>query len=362
MADFPAPSHFYSFLESFRDPLWVVNRAFRLVYFNPAAAARFGLSRDQVIGKICHQILFENPEACPFCEVSAVFTDGCRRQRTFTLLDNDGRNRVYALSCHPLKNLNGAVDYVLSISADNTEGVDMFAEISRLKGLAAMGEYSAELSHEIRNPLNSIEIQMSLLQRLVKELPLETAASVFRVADVVRAETARLNNLAADFLQMKKSSCLSLSLCEAGSLLDRVVELFAGEAASRGVTIRRTATRERFFLRADENQLLQAFVNLVKNALEALREAAIDDPRVEVAVVRVENGFLFTVADNGPGIPYYRQPKIFDLFFTSKDHGTGIGLHLCREIIRAHDGEISFVSDPKGTVFKILMPGERQSG
>lgn len=357
MADFPAPSHFYSFLESFRDPVWVVNQAFRLVYFNPAAAARFGRDPDQVIGKVCHQVLFENPEPCPFCEVSAVFADGCRRQRSFTLLDNDGRNRVYGLACYGLKNRQREVDYVLSISTDNTEGADMFAEISRLKGLAAMGEYSAELSHEIRNPLNSIEIQMSLLQRLVKDLPTQAAASVIRVADVVRAETARLNSLAADFLQMKKSSCLSFGRCEAGSLLEHVVELFAGEAASQGVVIRRLPSLENLFLRADESQLLQAFVNLIKNALEALREAAIDDPRIDVAVARVENRLLFTVADNGPGIPFSRQPKIFDLFYTSKDYGTGIGLHLCREIIRAHDGEISFVSDPQGTVFRILLPG-----
>ncbi|MBN2706399.1 MAG: PAS domain-containing sensor histidine kinase [Deltaproteobacteria bacterium] len=356
MAEFPAFSHFQSFLEAFVDPVWVVNRALRLVYLNPAAAVRFSRSRDQVVGRVCHQVLFENHEPCPFCEVDQVFASGSRRRRNFTLLDNDGKNHVYALDCYPCKGPGGAVEYVLSVCVDKTEGADLFAEISRLKGLAEMGEYSAELSHEIRNPLNSIEIQMSLLQRLLSRLEPDAAEPFRRVIEVVRTENTRLSSLAADFLQIKKNRRLALEVCEAGALLGRLLELFAGEAEARGVAVRLGPVAAGCFLRADVDKLQQAFVNLLKNALEAMTEARIPAPEISLAVEPGRENLVFSFADNGPGIPFASQPKIFDLFYTTKGCGSGIGLHLCREIIRAHDGDMSFVSDSRGTVFRVTLP------
>lgn len=97
-------------------------------------------------------------------------------------------------------------------------------------------------------------------------------------------------------------------------------------------------------------------MNLMKNALEALVESGVEKAFLKVEGL-IENGFVvLTFADNGPGIPFARQAKIFDLFYTTKTCGTGIGLHLCRDVIRAHDGEISFVSDEKGTVFRVVLP------
>lgn len=356
MADFFSRYHFRSFLEAFADPVWVVNRKFRLVYMNPAAEKKFSLTVDNAVGKYCHQILFENSSPCPFCLAEQVFSSGEARSTNFTLLDTDGRNHVYSLSNYPCSGGAGEVDYVLAVCLDKTEGADLFAEISRLQGLAAMGEYSAELSHEIRNPLNSIEIQMSLLQRMASRLPSVKGAAFLKMVDVVRAESRRLNSLAGEFLEIQKSRRLLLAPCDPFAVLSDVAQLLDEEARAAGVDICLCLVGESVFLRADGDKLQQAFMNLMKNGLEALLEGAVADPFLEVECRVEESRVVLTFADNGPGIPFAQQAKIFDLFYTTKSCGTGIGLHLCRDLICAHDGQLSFVSDEKGTVFTVILP------
>ncbi|MEA3347555.1 MAG: ATP-binding protein, partial [Pseudomonadota bacterium] len=104
------------------------------------------------------------------------------------------------------------------------------------------------------------------------------------------------------------------------------------------------------------DKLQQAFMNLMKNALEALAESKSAGAFIEVEGRLEDDQVVLTFADNGSGIPFARQAKIFDLFYTTKTGGTGIGLHLCRDVIRAHDGEISFVSDENATVFTVVLP------
>ncbi len=356
MVDFFSRYHFRSFLETFADPVWVVNRGFRLIYMNPAALAKFSIQSDYALGKLCHQALFENISVCPFCTLARVFATGKSAPVNFTMLDTDGRNHVYSLTNHPLIGSGGAVDYSLAVCVDKSEGADLFAEISRLQGLAAMGEYSAELSHEIRNPLNSIEIQMSLLQRMAGRLPPAETDAFLKVVDVVRAESRRLNSLAGDFLKMQKSRCLTLKDCDPFAVVKKVVEIFQEEALIHKIKVEPDLTEEPVTLRADSEKLQQAFMNLIKNSFEALVDAETVNPRLRISGRILKRQIVFSFSDNGPGIPYAQQAKIFDLFYTTKACGTGIGLHLCRDVIKAHDGEISFVSDENGTTFKVVLP------
>ncbi|MBN2809584.1 MAG: PAS domain-containing protein [Deltaproteobacteria bacterium] len=356
MADFFSRYHFRSFLEVFADPIWVVNRNFRLVYMNPAAKKKFSLNPDHAVGKYCHQALFEHFSHCPFCSLEQVLSSGEAKISNFTMLDTDGRNHVYSLGNYPCSGVDGKVDYVLAVCVDKTEGADLFAEISRLQGLAAMGEYSAELSHEIRNPLNSIEIQMSLLQRMAARLPDAEAGAFLKMVDVVRAESRRLNSLAGDFLAIQKSRRLHLADCDLFAIIRDVAQLLKEEARAARVDIRLRLAEHPVVLRADKDKLRQAFMNLMKNALEALAEGSVADAFLEVEGWFEDGMIVLTFADNGPGIPFSRQAKIFDLFYTTKTCGTGIGLHLCRDVISAHDGKISFTSDERGTVFKVVLP------
>ena len=191
---------------------------------------------------------------------------------------------------------------------------------------------------------------------MAARLPEPNAAAFLKVVDVVRAESQRLNSLAGDFLQIQKSRRLTLADCDPFVVVCNVAQLLREEALEAHVDIRLCLSDEAVLLRADSDKLQQAFMNLMKNALEALVEGKVAEAFLEVAGQLEDNQVVLTFADNGPGIPFARQAKVFDLFYTTKTGGTGIGLHLCRDVIRAHDGEISFVSDEKGTVFKVVLP------
>ncbi len=341
-------------LDSIEEPLWIIDRRFRVVDGNRAAVARLPDGSGEVRGGRCHRLIFAQTEVCPFCCLEEVFRCGRSRKTNFSLLDQDGKNHVLELSFCPVQEEAGVVSFCLVIFRDITENVGLFAEISRLQGLAAMGRYASELTHEIRNPLHSIEIQMTLLQRLVAGLPPATRDRVEEIIQVVRLENQRLNSLAGEFLQVKKSRELALSLVPVDELLHHIVDLVAAEPSRCRIEVELPEAGRPMLVRGDRDKLTQAFLNLVKNGLEAL--AGSPDPRLRIKVVVAGEFVQVTFTDNGPGIPYENQPKIFKLFYTTKSTGTGIGLYLCRDIIEAHGGAISFVSDAQGTTFTVRLP------
>ena len=344
-------------LDSIADSIYIINRRYQIVCLNKAAVKRRVDKKNfAAIGNQCHRMIFDQAVPCPFCQLEKVFVTGEGEKTNFSLLDTDGRNHVFELSFYPIVEPGSPLETCMVMFRDITENVGLFSEISRLQGLAAMGEYAAELTHEIRNPLNSIEIQMMLLKRVVQGLPEDVQQEVNGIIEVVRLENQRLNLLANDFLLMKKSRDLSLTTVDIDALLSEVVNLLQVEADCDQVVVSLSPAASHNLVRGDRDKLKQAFVNLVKNGIEAL--AGQENGRLEITVARESDTHQVSIdfIDNGPGIPYGEQLKIFNLFYTTKSTGTGIGLYLCRDIIEAHGGNISFVSDEHGTAFKLVLP------
>ncbi|MEA3240586.1 MAG: ATP-binding protein [Pseudomonadota bacterium] len=341
-------------LDSIADSIYIINRRYQIVCLNQAASRRVDKENSAIIGNQCHRMIFDQAVPCPFCRLDKVFAAGESEKTNFSLLDTDGRNHVFELSFYPILEPGSKIEACMVMFRDITENVGLFSEISRLKGLAAMGEYAAELTHEIRNPLNSIEIQMMLLKRVMQELPEDAQQEVNGIIEVVRLENQRLNLLASDFLLMKKSRELSLTTVDINALLSEVVSLLKPEVDREKVVVDLSLSMSHNLMRGDWDKLKQVFVNLVKNGIEAL--AGQENGRLGIMVAGENNQVIIDFIDNGPGIPYAEQLKIFNLFYTTKATGTGVGLHLCRDIIEAHGGDISFVSDENGSAFKIKLP------
>jgi signal transduction histidine kinase/putative methionine-R-sulfoxide reductase with GAF domain len=229
------------------------------------------------------------------------------------------------------------------------------ARIIQSEKMAVVGTFASGLAHEVRNPLNSIALQLSILERRIAPLPATVSGEIKELVGVIREEVKRLDNLVGDFLQFSRSNRVQYRPASLDELLDEVMRLLRPEARAASVTLKRQRIGEPIpDLRVDPEKMKQVAINLVQNAIEAMPGGG---------VVTVESGLLgdratMVVTDEGPGLP--DGLDVFQLFVTTKAQGTGLGLSIAQQIVLEHGGEIAASSESgKGATFTVSLPVER---
>jgi signal transduction histidine kinase len=223
-------------------------------------------------------------------------------------------------------------------------------ELSRR--VSALGRLTAGVAHEVKNPLNAMTIHLELLkQKLASGAPTDSTESHL---DIISREIRRLDDVVQGFLKFARPEELTLKPVAPGELVDEVLKTLSVEANVTGVKLEAAVIPGVPEIEADPGILRQALLNLAKNAVQAMPNggtltmgaALAKDGRVELRVT-----------DTGVGIPPENLAKIFDLYFTTKQTGTGIGLSLVYRTVQLHNGDIDVESTPGvGTTFVIKMP------
>ncbi len=229
------------------------------------------------------------------------------------------------------------------------------ARIIQSEKMAVVGTFASGLAHEVRNPLNSIALQLSILERRVAPLPAGVAGEIKGLVGVIREEVKRLDNLVGDFLQFSRSNRVQYRPTALDAVVDEVARLLRPEARAAGVTLRRQRIGAAIpDLRVDPEKMKQVAINLVQNAIEAMPGGGV----VTVESGLVDGRALMVVRDSGPGLP--DGLDVFQLFVTTKARGTGLGLSIAQQIVLEHGGEIAAASEPgKGATFTVSLPVER---
>jgi signal transduction histidine kinase len=230
---------------------------------------------------------------------------------------------------------------------------DAQQRILQSEKMAVLGTFASGLAHEIRNPLNSIALQMSLLERRIAKLEEPAAGHALReLANVVREEIRRLDGLVSDFLLFSRTDRIQEHVADLEALLEEVLRLLEPEAAAAGVRLRHHRVGPRLpEFRMDVEKIKQVVINLVRNAVEAMPAGG----SVTLETSLVEGQAQLVVRDTGPGLP--PGVDVFQLFVTTKPKGTGLGLSIVQQIVLQHGGEISAASVPgEGAVFTIRLP------
>jgi len=229
------------------------------------------------------------------------------------------------------------------------------ARIIQSEKMAVVGTFASGLAHEVRNPLNSIALQLSILERRVAPLPPGVAGEIKELVGVIREEVKRLDNLVGDFLQFSRSNRVQYRPTALDALVDDVARLLRPEARAYGVSLRRQRIGEAIpDLRVDPEKVKQVVINLVQNAIEAMPGGGV----VTVESGLVDGRAVLVVRDSGPGLP--EGLDVFQLFVTTKAQGTGLGLSIAQQIVLEHGGEIAAASEPgKGATFTVSLPVER---
>jgi signal transduction histidine kinase len=230
------------------------------------------------------------------------------------------------------------------------------AALRRRDRLSAMGELASTVAHEIRNPLNAIAMSA---QRLVREFPAvasaETGADraeLEQLLGVVESETRRIDDVVQQFLEYSRPPKLAPRDTDLAADVLEVVDSLRALSESRGVKLEVEAGAAGRAV-CDPGQLRQALDNLLRNAIEATPEGG----RVTVVAASSGKGHAIEVRDNGAGIAAEDLPRVFDLYFTTKPHGTGVGLAVTQQIVSAHGGTIEVDSaEGRGTRMTIRLP------
>ena len=231
------------------------------------------------------------------------------------------------------------------------------AEVVQAERLATIGKMAAHITHEVRNPLSSISLNLEMLEEELAELGPELESKELVVA--IRGEVERLSRTAEQYLAAVREPHLELEREDLGALVRECHAFVRVELERAGLRSEVTVEDELPMVEVDEGQIRQALVNLVRNAREALEEGG----RVSLVVSREGDHVRIRIEDDGPGIPDDVRASIFDPFYTTKRHGTGLGLAVTRSIVEAHGGRIACrAREGGGTIFDIDLPVSDEPG
>jgi len=228
------------------------------------------------------------------------------------------------------------------------------ADHRRSERLVAMGELAAGVAHEIRNPLNSISMAA---QRLRAEYsPSSDRESFDQLVSALSDETERIGRIIDGFLRFARPPRLQSRSRHLDDTLAPVLTMVHQQANPRGVTVQVRVPRDIEFSH-DPDQINQAVLNLLINALEAVEDRT---GQIELEAERESDDVRIRVADNGRGIAEEDMDRIFDLYFTTKPDGTGFGLAQVQQVVAEHDGSLDAVNRPEGgAAFTIRLPARK---
>ena len=216
-----------------------------------------------------------------------------------------------------------------------------------------LAELAGSLAHEIKNPLSVIRMNMDLLAEDLAEAETARERRALGKIDVVHTQCTRLENLLNDFLKFTRLQQLNLLAGNLNDVMNRVLDLFAVQAAESQISIRRYLDPDLPSILIDAETLEAALVNLVKNAKEAMPAAG-----TLTATTRLtKNAIALDLIDTGCGMAERTALNMFDAFYTTKTGGSGLGLPTARKVVEAHGGRISVQSvEGRGTKFTLEFP------
>lgn len=251
-------------------------------------------------------------------------------------LDILGQQMSGAKSTDTAKNLDALVESVAT-------------QLDVATRLSAISRLSSGVAHEIKNPLNAILLRLDLLKVRLGDSDEEVAQEL----EILSKEVLRLNRVVTTFLDFSRPVEVHFEDVDLAALARDVTELIRPQAAVAKIEVESAASHPAP-MRGDPDLLKQAILNLVTNAVEAMAQSG---GKLRVSVTRASGNWVLEVADTGPGIPPALRGKVFQLYFTSKAKGSGIGLAMTYRAAQLHNGTITFTSESgAGTTFRLEFP------
>ena len=319
---------------------------------NAPLVARLGLSREAAIGLSATAVFPDFPDLVAKDPAGPPILETLSRARTATRessrLDKRGRLRYLRTTFYPVPGPNGALAQLVAVRRDITQDVFLERRLQKSERLAAIGELSMFISHEIRNPLFAIAGFANSLLR-AKDL----GESSREKAAIILAESKRLDDILKDIINFARPLAAKPGEADLGEVARRTMALTRLGLESQGIAVALDLAPDTPMARGDPETLAQCLLNCLTNAKEAMPGGG----TITVSTGRRGSQVFLAVADNGPGIPPDVLPQVFNPFFTTRDKRSGLGLAMTKKILEDLGGSVEIESAPAaGTTVTLLLP------
>ena len=349
----------------------------RITYLNEAASGLFGLEGGDVIGKrlderirgldwesltksggpVSHdmEIFYPQNRFINFYIVplmmehrEAAVAGGGDSGRVAAADDEHGRSGSPTLAAGAAAEIGHVM--ILRDITESRRTAQQTIESERFNALTLL---AAGVAHEIGNPLNSLHIHLQLMERSVQNLDDGAKAELQHSIDVARSEVNRLDSIVTQFLRAIRPSRPQLRPENINAIVEEAVRFFTPEIQDRDMVVEQELRSDLPLLQLDRDQMKQAFYNVIKNSLEAMKRRG----TLRIRTDRDNTHVLITFVDTGGGMSAENLSRVFEPYFTTKPSGTGLGLLIVRRIVREHGGELSIESSQdKGLTLTIRLP------
>lgn len=316
----------------------------RVKYLSPSHYTMLGYTPDDLMGNSFEMLIHPEDFAHVQRGLSQTIVNRQPSQLEFRCLHTDGHWVQLESRCMPVVGSQGDVEHIVVVSRDISERKKSEELLVVSEKLSVVGELAAGVAHEIRNPLTTLKGFIQLFKKgEINPIYL----------DLISSELDRIELITNEFLILSKPQVVHYKPKSISVIMNQVVSVLTPQSILHNINIHEDYEAGIPFLYCEENQLKQVFINMIKNAIEAMPKGGI----IAVEVRRVNEQVRVRIQDEGCGIPAELIPRLGEPFYTLKEKGTGLGLMVCHKIIKEHGGSISFQSKiGQGTIVDTFLP------
>jgi len=330
-------------MSKLQDGLMLFARDSRVVLVSAPVEGFLGRPRAELLGHTVHEIFDQESP------LGAALLEAFDRRRPLSQREFQaaGGKRVQ-VSLDFVQERNSQIGALL-IMRDPESVRRIGDEIEMSRRLSASGRLTRGVAHEVKNPINAIVLHLQLLRNKLEQQEPDTR----RHMDIIDTEIRRLDRVVQTLVDFTRPRDLRLEEVDLRRLMEDVAQLAAPDAEQHGVTIVRHMPDQRLSIKVDIDLMKQALLNVVINGIQAMPQGGL----LTISARRESNAVVAEIRDAGAGIPQDVHDKIFELYFTTKKDGSGIGLAQTYQILQWHYGSVDFESDEAtGTVFRFHIP------
>jgi signal transduction histidine kinase len=330
-------------MANLQDGLMLFTSDSRVVLVSAPVERFLGRPRRELLGRTVKEVFSQNSS------LGALVLDGFHLRHAIVQREVESSNgKMVQVSLDFIRERGSPIGALLTLHDAESER-NLHDQFEKSRQMSVSGRTTSEVAHEVKNPINAIVLHLQLLQTKLQQIDPDTR----RHMDIIGNEIHRLDRVVQILVDFTRTRVLHLEEIDLRRLLEDVIMLASPDAEQHGVTVRRIIGSEPLGVKVDVDLMKQAILNVVLNGMQAMPRGG----TLTISARREQESIITEIQDQGAGIPYELQEKIFQLYFTTKKGGSGIGLAQTYQALQWHYGSIDFETvQGQGTTFRLRLP------